>query len=143
MVITTTNGTKAIRGAAGNNRRVLIGSLLNAKAVARTIIEWGKDIVMVCAGIRGKFSMEDTVVAGMVALEIAELAGETGISFESDLLVSAYRLAIYYREYPLKILYDSLHGQKLAAMGLSEDLAWCARLNCFDIVPVYREGRIT
>lgn len=140
VVLSTTNGTRAIRGAAEGAGQVLIGSLLNARAVARAIVERGGNIVLVCAGTRGKYSLEDTVAAGMVVLEIAELAGEAGLSFESDLAVSAYRLAIYYRKAPLKILYDSLHGQKLAAMGLSEDLAWCARLNHFDIVPVYQEG---
>lgn len=143
VVITTTNGTKAIRGVAEDNGQVLIGSLLNSKAVARTIVELGKDVVMVCAGTRGKFSMEDTVAAGMVALELTEGTDGAGISFESDLAVAACRLGEFYRYDPLKALYDSLHGQKLAAMGLSEDLAWCARLNQFDIVPIYREGRIT
>lgn len=142
VAITTTNGTRAVRGAAQGAGEVIIGSLLNAKAAARVALEAGRDAVLVCAGARGKFSLEDTVAAGMVALELTELTGEDGISFESDLAVAACRLAEFYREDPLRALHDSLHGQKLAAMGLHEDLAWCARLNHFDIVPVYREGRI-
>lgn len=143
VVITTTNGTRAIRGAAEGAGRFLIGSLLNAKAVARAVIEQGRDTALVCAGTRGKFSLEDTVAAGMVALELMDSTCEVGTSFGSDLAVAACRLAAFYWKDPLKALYDSLHGQKLAAIGLSKDLAWCARLNHFDIVPVYKEGRIT
>jgi 2-phosphosulfolactate phosphatase len=143
VALTTTNGTRAIRGAAEGAGQVLIGSLLNAGAAARAVADVGRDIVLVCAGARGKFSLEDTVAAGMVAIELKELTGGDGITFESDLAVAARRLAAIYREEPVKALYDSLHGQKLAAMGLHGDLAWCARLNHFDIVPVYREDRIT
>lgn len=143
VAITTTNGTRAIRGAAEGAGQVLIGSLLNAEAVARAVTDEGSDVVLVCAGTRGKFSLEDTVAAGMVIIELTEIAGKAGITFESDLAVAACRLAAFYRKEPVKVLYDSLHGQKLAAMGLHEDLAWCARLNHFDIVPVYREGKVT
>jgi len=142
VVITTTNGTRAIRRTAEGAGQVLIGSLLNARAVAEEVIKLRKDVVLVCAGTRGKFSLEDTVAAGMVTLELTELTGGTGVCFESDLAVASCQLAMFYREDPLKALYDSLHGQKLATMGLSEDLAWCARRNHFDIVPVHREGRI-
>lgn len=143
VVLTTTNGARAVRRAAEDAGQVLIGSLLNAMTVAQEVMKLGRDVVLVCAGTRGKFSLEDNVAAGMVGLELTDLTGGTGISFESDLAVAACRLAQFYREEPLKALYDSLHGQRLAAMGLSEDLAWCAGLNHFDIVPVYREGRIT
>ena len=161
LVLTTTNGTRAIRGAAEGACQVLIGSLLNARAVAREILRLGENTVLVCAGTRGAFSLEDTVAAGMVILELMILCENErspgkyppgkvptacpneSLTLESDLAVAAYHLAIHYREEPLKILYHSLHGQKLAGMGLTDDLAWCARLNHLDIVPVYREGKIT
>lgn len=161
LVLTTTNGTRAIRGAAEGAGQVLIGSLLNAGAVARALLRLDQDAVLVCAGTRGEFSLEDTVAAGMVILELFKLTGkvnkpeitesrhihktpaEDSIFLQSDLAVAAYRLALSYREEPLNILYHSLHGQKLAGMGLSADLAWCARLNHYDIVPVFREGKIS
>ena len=144
VVLTTTNGTHAIRRAAQGSAKVIIGALLNAKAVARKVAGTGKDIILICAGTRGYFSLEDTVAAGMVCLELVETAeGKDNLLFGSDLVVAAYRLAEFYRKDPLLALYDSLHGQKLAAKGFSEDLAFCARLNYIDIAPVYRDGGIT
>ena len=141
VVLTTTNGTQAIRRAAQGSAKVIIGALLNAKAVARKAAGTGKDIILICAGTRGYFSLEDTVAAGMVCLELAE--GKENLLFGSDLAVTACRLAEFYRKDPLRALSDSLHGQKLAAKGFSEDLAFCARLNYIDIAPVYRDGGIT
>lgn len=143
VVITTTNGTKAIRGAAEGAGKVIIGGFLNARAVAQSIFKCGMDVILVCAGTKGKFSLEDTVAAGMVTIELLELTGEAGVSFESDLAVAACRLAQFYKEDPRKVLHDSLHGVKLASMGLSKDLDFCAQLNHFDVVPVYSEGCIT
>ncbi|RYD06277.1 hypothetical protein N752_05135 [Desulforamulus aquiferis] len=66
VIISTTNGTKAIRYAAGENGRVFIGSLLNCSSVAKALADLSKDIVLVCAGTRGKFSLEDTLLPALL-----------------------------------------------------------------------------
>jgi 2-phosphosulfolactate phosphatase len=143
VVLTTTNGTRAIRRAARGSAGVLIGSLLNIKAVAEEIAGAGYDVVMVCAGTRGCFSLEDTVAAGMVCRELARtVPGKKAPLLESDFAAAACRLADFYSKDPLRALYDSLHGQKLAARGFSEDLTFCSRLNSAGIAPGYRHGRI-
>lgn len=142
LALTTTNGTKAIRRAATGRGQVLIGSLLNAKAVAREALNTGRDIVLICAGTRGEFSLEDTVAAGIIIGELYKLGGNSLLP-GSDFAVAARRLGEVYADNPLKALYDSLHGQKLTGMGLAADLAWCARLNYYDQVAFYQEGTIT
>lgn len=143
VVFTTTNGTRAILRAAAGDSKVLIGSLLNAGAVAGEATNTGRDIVLVCAGTRGMFSLEDMVAAGIIMREIYNLGGKEKVMPGSDLAVAALRLGEFYIHNPLQALYDSLHGQKLAAMGLAKDLEWCARLNYYDVVPVYRSGTVT
>lgn len=140
VVITTTNGTRAIRRAVQGKGDVLIGSLLNAGAVAEAALVKGKETVIVCAGTRGEFSLEDIVAAGIIIKELEEKSGERMPG--SDLAVAARRLGEVYATKPLQALYDSLHGQKLAAMGLAKDLEWCARLNSFKLVPTCINGRI-
>ncbi|MCL4439030.1 MAG: 2-phosphosulfolactate phosphatase [Firmicutes bacterium] len=169
VILTTTNGTQATRRAAEGSGQVFIGSLLNVSAVAKKLMEMEQDIVLVCAGTRGKFSLEDTLAAGMVARELVRLwqlkgqispaltenlpiNGEfyldetpmvsgNGLVLE-DAAVAALRLTEYYENNPLRALYDSLHGQKLAQIGLAADLAYCAQVDLFDVVPVYRDGKI-
>jgi hypothetical protein len=51
LVLTTTNGTRAIVEAASRCDLVLVGSLLNLDAVATAAAERGKDVEIVCAGL--------------------------------------------------------------------------------------------
>lgn len=169
VILTTTNGTKAIRRVAGDSNRVIIGSLLNAAAVAQTLAMEKKDVVLVCAGTRGKLSLEDTLAAGMVIKDLLKLGNNSNkgnakalrtepdkllFSLEEepinqgnpvleDSAVAALRLAEFYQNNPLRALCDSLHGQKLAELGLERDLVYCAQVSIFDTVPLYINGKIT
>ncbi|SHF34698.1 2-phosphosulfolactate phosphatase [Desulforamulus putei] len=170
VILTTTNGTRATRLAAAGSGQVFIGSLLNVSAVAKQLLEMDRDIVLVCAGTRGKFSLEDTLAAGMVTRQLLKLRQTKGFPSAAqrenlplngpvypdeapvvashdlvleDAVVAALRLAEFYGNNPLRALYDSLHGQKLAQMGLAADLAYCAQVDLLDVAPVYRDGKIT
>lgn len=136
LVLTTSNGTRAISGASRADE-VFIGSLLNARATARAAARAGRDIVLICAGTADKFSMEDTLAAGFV---IKELLDSKPVL--TDLATAALRLAQHYGQEPVKALYDSLHGQKLLRLGLHHDISWCARVNVYNFTSRYRDGKI-
>lgn len=165
IILTTTNGTRAIKAAA-QAETVLMACLLNATAAAREAFAAGRDVTLVCAGTRGEFSLEDTLAAGFVIRELARLHGsstdqaaplsdqgipvyaaEEPLTAQNDLILNdlsraALRLAEIYQENPLNILYDSLHGQKLAQLGLTHDLHYCATLDFYRLVPVFLDGKI-
>lgn len=170
VILTTTNGTKAIRRAAEGSSQVLIGSILNASAVARELMARGQDVALVCAGTRGQFSLEDTLAAGLVLRQLLKLLQEKDVLVAEpeattslpeefyldevpvlannslvleDAAVAALRLAEYYVDKPLRALQDSLHGQKLIQLGLAKDLAYCAQMDLLEVVPVYQEGKIS
>ena len=84
LVFTTTNGTRAILSAAAAAETVLIGSLLNLDAVAAAARGNG-DVEVVCAGLQGRFTIDDAYCAG----RIAELIGWE----RSDAAEAAVRLA--------------------------------------------------
>ncbi|MEW5899120.1 MAG: 2-phosphosulfolactate phosphatase, partial [Bacillota bacterium] len=170
LVLTTTNGTRAIRRAARDASAVFVGSLLNARAVARELQRLQADAALVCAGTNGDFSLEDALAAGTVIREMLPLArGENHKSRPekrpgpghprnpeparqiepetfsvnlSDSAMAVYRLALWYGGSLFRAFHDSRHGQKLLRLGLAADLEYCSRLNLFDLVPVYREGII-
>src|SRR5215212_7706095 len=59
VIFVTTNGTRAIAEAAPADR-VLLGTLRNARAVARHLQASGTDsIYLICAGAGGRFNLED------------------------------------------------------------------------------------
>jgi 2-phosphosulfolactate phosphatase len=73
LVMTTTNGTKAILSCLDADR-VVVASFGNAAATARELVraaETGQPIHIVCAGTEGEISLEDTLLAGHLGLLLA------------------------------------------------------------------------
>lgn len=66
IVYSTTNGTQAIHVAA-ECKRVVIGAYLNFSALAGWLAEQDRDAIILCAGWKSKFSLEDTLFAGALA----------------------------------------------------------------------------
>jgi len=65
IIMTTNNGTIAIK-AAERAHRTFIGSFINAGAVCYQAKRFGKDILIICAGTDGLFSLEDALCAGLL-----------------------------------------------------------------------------
>jgi 2-phosphosulfolactate phosphatase len=122
VILTTTNGTRAIVAAAEHAETVLVGSLLNLDAVAEAA-GGGGDVEVVCAGLQGRFTIDDAYCAG----RIVELVG----GGRSDAAEAALRLA---RSFPSAL--DGLSASENPEHArLGEDIAFCARESVLDVVP--------
>ncbi len=66
IVYSTTNGTNSIM-MASNSFRVIIGAYLNLNSLAQYIINKNHDLLILCAGWKTKFNLEDTLFAGALA----------------------------------------------------------------------------
>src|SRR5919206_3193973 len=65
LVLSTTNGTRAILAAAERCDEVVLGSLLNLEAVARAAqARANGDVAILCAGYKGAFAFDDAYCAG-------------------------------------------------------------------------------
>lgn len=139
ILFTTTNGTRAIRRAAGA-QSLYIASLLNAPAVAQELLTLGKDVAICCAGTHDQLSLEDSACAGA----ILEWMGGPGAHLElNDMAQVARQL---YRQFDgrlAELLHLSEHGQSLGKLGLQEDLLFCSQLGTSTLLPRYVEGQVT
>ena len=122
LILTTTNGTRAVLAAAASAETVLVGSLLNLEAVAEAA-RGGEDVEVVCAGLQGRFTIDDAYCAGRIA---ALLGGR-----RSDAAEAAVRIARSFAD-PEEGLSAS---ENPAHALLGEDIAWCARESVLDVVP--------
>jgi 2-phosphosulfolactate phosphatase len=127
LILSTTNGTRAILAAAAACEEILLGSLLNLDAVARAVRERGRDVAIVCAGYKGAFALDDAYCAGRI---VELLEGE-----RSDAAVAAALLA---RAFPDAAA--GVNARTYGPPGLEEDIAFCVRESVLDAVP--RVGRI-
>ncbi len=134
IIITTTNGTRAIKSAAGCNK-IILAALINSKAAANYIKSIKEDIVIVCSGTAGKFTMEDAYTAGCII-------SKTG---RKDLTDSAYAAKYLYdglKRDP-KILYNACyHLNKLIDMGFSEDVVYSLKEDTTETIPYYANDKI-
>lgn len=137
VILTTTNGTKALRSVVGCEN-VLVAGFANARAVVQRCMALKADPVMIPAGGKGKFSLEDVVCGGMMI----DLLEKKGVS-----LTDSGRVAcILYRAFAHDLLgmaRSSEHGQHLMRVGLEEDLPFCVRSDVSSLVPVFKRGSIT
>ena len=122
LILSTTNGTAAILTAASRCRTVLLGSLLNLRAVAAAARADGGDVAIVCAGFKGAFALDDAYCAGRI---VAELGGE-----RTDAAEAAARIAA---AYPTALA--GLNARTYGPPGLEADIEFCARESVLGTVP--------
>ena len=126
VILSTTNGTRALVTAAARCERVFAGSLLNLDAVIRAALEAEEDVAIFCAGVKGEFVMDDAYVAGRL---VEALDGDG-----TDAATAARRLADSFAD-AVAGLGASQSARNLVGAGLEADIAWCARESVLDVVP--------
>jgi 2-phosphosulfolactate phosphatase len=78
IVYSTTNGTQAIH-VAGGCHQVLIGAYLNFTALCDWLDSQHRDVILLCAGWKNKFNLEDTLFAGAICTRLMETGNYTTI----------------------------------------------------------------
>jgi 2-phosphosulfolactate phosphatase len=135
IAMTTTNGTRAIE-ASRNAKRVLIGAFLNLEAVVKELTNDSSDLIIFCAGWRGRLSMEDTLFAGALASELSK----KGYENFGDGAFSALKLWEMAKADLFGFLSGASHAERLRGLGAAKDIEFCITLNKFNVVP-YLDGR--
>ncbi len=138
IILTTTNGTRAIKKC-GDARDILIGSMLNARAVADALTKVGGDVAIICAGTEGKFSLDDIMASGLIIHEV--LNSNTDVKL-NDLGLVCRELYNTYGNNIHDILKDTYHYNQLLKAGFKEDIDYCLKENVIDKVPRYMDGII-
>jgi 2-phosphosulfolactate phosphatase len=126
VILSTTNGTRALVTAAARCDRVFAGSLLNLEAVVAAAQEAGDDVAIFCAGVKGEFATDDAYVAGRL---VSALGGDG-----TDAAAAAVRIAESFADAGAGLA-ASQSARNLVAAGLDADIAWCSRESVVDVVP--------
>jgi len=140
IIFSTTNGVKTLEMVKGAHR-IIIGSFLNLQAVCDYCTDYKGDILIICAGRKGRFSLEDTACAGMMVNSLRDVF--PGDHQEVDANLTAQLLYVKFGNNILEILGKSQHGRYLESIGLGEDLKFCSQLDLFHIVPIFKDGLIS
>lgn len=136
IVVTTTNGTQAIVKSQGA-KEILVGSFLNFSAVVEYLRSQPNDVLMHCAGWKGKMNLEDTLFAGAV---VDALKGD--FSHDEDSVLTALNLYYSAKNDLMGFLLNSSHVRRLQGLGIIKDIEFCLTKNVYDVLPVMRGGKL-
>ncbi len=132
IISTTTNGTIAIRSAiASGADNVFLGSFLNSSAVA-AVLKRAEEVIILCAGTLGNFSLDDFAVAGRL---VALLAADHDSPSLNDAAATALVLYRHHEDRLAHLLSSSVHGQAMVKAGMEQDIEHCAQVDIFAVVP--------
>ena len=127
LVFASTNGSQALRLAAGRTR--ILAAFVNLSAVVERLRS-ASEIVIVCSGKLGEPSIEDTACAGLLVRHLREHGGEP----DGEAATLAERDAPHEPSAIRDLVEDSEHGRYLRGLGaeFARDVMWCARLDALD-----------
>lgn len=138
LVMTTTNGTRAL-AAAAEAGRVLPCAFTNLGAVADEVSD-DEHVAIVCAGREDRFSLDDALCAGHL---IQRMIADSEHDHELNDAARAVRALASARKPTKRFLGLTAGGASLIEIGLADDLEICADVDRHDIVVFMKDQAIT
>ena len=136
IAMTTTNGTLAIERCKTADQ-LIIGSFLNLAAVADYLRKQHEDVLIVCAGWKGHFNLEDTLFAGALVEQLSDKFSASG-----DAALGAQLLYQCAQPNLASFLAQSSHVQRLQKLGAQKDIDYCLQFDQYEVVPRLEGGHL-
>jgi len=134
IAFTTTNGTVAIAKSVGA-REIVIGSFLNLSAITGYLSNSDNNVLVVCAGWKGRVNLEDTLFAGALVDRLSDHTEP-----DCDAPLAAQHLYQQAKDDLNEFLKDSSHVKRLAKLNIHKDIRFCLTPDQYSVVPVLRNG---
>jgi len=131
LIMSTTNGTRAI-SKAGSAKRIILASFLNAGAVA-SYLQNEQDIILFCSGTNGRYSADDALCAGYIASMLAHDHALEMCDLTKTLRLFCDSLGDGY----IDLIKNSLHGKLLIKKGFGQDVDYCLQKDITSLIPFY------
>lgn len=134
IAMTTTNGTLAIHKSKAA-KEILIGSLLNLSAIANYLAAQEHDVLVLCAGWKGNFNLEDTLFAGALIDKLMPI-----FEYDGDSALTAFCLFETAKADLMSFMKNSSHYRRLKHLDVVDDIAFCLSIDHFEVVPYVKNG---
>lgn len=135
MLLTTTNGTRAIESVI-DTKRLLVSSFRNLDATVMAVSE-EQHVHLVCAGTCGEISYEDVLLAGAMIARLDSIRPGAELNDPSRIALSAWNQsgASDAEDSSIRLrdaLRQSLGGRNLIRVGYEQDIDRCAEIGTID-----------
>ncbi|GJM27856.1 MAG: putative 2-phosphosulfolactate phosphatase [Cyclobacteriaceae bacterium] len=136
LAFTTTNGSQAILSVT-DAHTIVLGSFLNLSATADFLLAQNGSVLILCAGWKGKFNIEDTLYAGA----LADLL-QNEFAFEDDATLASQSLYQFAAPDLMGFLKKGSHPRRLAGFENHQDMEFCIQRDKFQLNAIFREGKL-
>jgi 2-phosphosulfolactate phosphatase len=116
----------------------LIGSFLNLSSVVKNLLMGENNVLIVCAGWKGRVNLEDTLFAGAVVEKLKDYLGP-----DCDAPLAARHLYNLAKDDMAKFLGESSHVKRLNRLNIHEDFDYCLKVDEYNVLPRLRDGVLT
>jgi 2-phosphosulfolactate phosphatase len=130
VVLTTTNGTQALH-LSRSAKKVVIGSFLNLTSLCNWLKTQNENILLVCAGWKNNFNLEDTLFSGAVVDQL-----KSGDYKTDDSAIAANDLYQLGKNDLNAYLAKTSHSERLKKLGIEADIAFCLNVDITAAIPV-------
>ncbi|OCX51189.1 2-phosphosulfolactate phosphatase [Mucilaginibacter sp. PPCGB 2223] len=137
IVLTTTNGTHALHRSI-KAKQIVIGSFLNLTALCNWLTAQTEDVLLVCAGWKNNFNLEDTLFAGAVTHQLTANGGYRA----DDAAIASLDLYAMAKDDLNAYLKKTSHSERLKQLGIEADIAFCLNVDTANTIPVLEGERL-
>ena len=138
LVLTTTNGTKAIH--LPKDHKVITASFLNINAVTSFLINQNNNVIILCSGWKGFFNLEDTIFAGALARKLLE---SKIFNSNCDSLKASMDLYSNAKNNLFEYLENSSYRKRNQSKEIIRDTHFCLNPTITSkIVPIFINGKL-
>jgi 2-phosphosulfolactate phosphatase len=138
IVYSTTNGTQAIKMASGA-RKVAVGAFTNISALAGWLIAENHDVLVLCAGWKNRFNLEDSVFAGGLA---DKLLATDRFTTNCDSTIAAVELWKLASGDLTGFMEKASHRHRLKKLGLDDVMEYSHTPDSTRVIPVLQDHRL-
>lgn len=132
IVYSTTNGTQAVHMASGCHR-VLIAAYLNFTAVFEWLNGQDRDVIILCAGWKSKFNLEDSLFAGALADKLLSTGNYSTICDSTTAAIDLWRTA---EPDLLGYIEKAAQRERLRKNMLDDVIPYCHSFDTTKMIPV-------
>ncbi len=139
LILSTTNGTRALHMATEAAHTVLIGAFANLNVLADYIQQQDKDVILFCSGYKNTLALEDQLFAGAVANLLMQSQKYHSLC---DALKASTDLWHIAKSDMFGYIKDISHRRRLPHILSQEALAYTFTPNSSKCIPVFKDPYI-
>ena len=136
VVLTTTNGTHALH-LSRKAKKIVIGSFLNLTALCNWLKMQDENILLVCAGWKNNFNLEDTLFAGAVVEQLKAFdfkLDDAAIAANDLYQTGKYDISQYLKK--------TSHSERLKKLGIEKDIEFCLQVDITTAIPILEGDKL-